>query len=183
MKVIEIHEQSKKLNKQIIFIISPMLGMVGQATIAFHLQNALSNKYYPVVIGYCSPKIQKTKFNGIVIELPWGSEIKAIRILFYFFRILIVSIYGLVLRPKIIIAQGDTGIILGILIKKLVKDCKCIGSFHESLFKYNRSDLKSKIKGKLLNELDSTHFVSNGIKEQYEKIYNVKNPFTIYSPA
>lgn len=183
MKIIKIREQSKKLNKRIIFIIAPMLGMVGQATIAFHLQNALSNKYFPIVIGYCSPKIKKTKFNGMVIELPWGSENKLIRIFFYFFRILLLSFYGLVLKPKYIIAQGETGIILGIFLKKIIKDCKCIGSFHESLFKYNQSDLKSKFKGKLLKELDGTHFVSNGIKEQYQKIYKLNNPFTIYSPA
>jgi hypothetical protein len=60
MSKINLVVRSKKyMNKEIVFIIAPMLGLVGQATVAYHLQNALSHKYYPIIFGYCSQKIQK----------------------------------------------------------------------------------------------------------------------------
>lgn len=175
-------KNKRHMNKEIIFIIAPMLGMVGQATVAYHLQNALSHKYYPIILGYCSPNIQKTRFKGTVIELPWGSDIKVIRILFFPFRLIYLAYFSLVLKPKIIIGQGDTGLLLAVFIKMILKNCRCIGSFHESLIKFDRTDNKSQFKNMLLGFLDGIHFVSAGIKEQYLKIYNMKNPIVIYTP-
>jgi hypothetical protein len=183
MSKINLVVRSKKyMNKEIVFIIAPMLGMVGQATVAYHLQNALSQKYYPIILGYCSPKIQKTRFKGTVIELPWGSDTKVIRILYYPFRLIYLAYFSLLLKPKIIIGQGDTGLLLAVFIKMILKNCRCIGSFHESLVKFDRTDTKSQFKNMLLELLDGIHFVSIGIKEQYLKIYNIKNPIVIYTP-
>ena len=61
-KLSKILRDSKENSKEIIFILAPMLGMVGQASVAYFLQNALDKKYIPIIIGYCSPSVKKSKF-------------------------------------------------------------------------------------------------------------------------
>jgi len=182
-KLFKIIKDSKESSKDIIFIIAPMLGMVGQASVAYFLQNALDKKYIPIIIGYCSPNVKKTKFSGVVFTLPWGSDYLIFRRLIYIFRIFKFIFLIWFLKPKFVICQGMTGIYFGIIGKFFHSRSKIIGSIHESANKYfdhsgfNKKDLF------FLRQLDAIHYVSHGIKHQYEKSIIIPHNKTIYTPV
>ena len=182
-KLSKILRDSKENSKEIIFILAPMLGMVGQASVAYFLQNALDKKYIPIIIGYCSPGVKKTNFSGIVLTLPWGSDYAVLRKLFYFVRVFKFVYLIWFLKPKFVICQGMTGIYFGIIGKLFHSKSKIIGSIHESANKYfNDSDLNKK-KLNVLKYLDGIHYVSHGIKNQYEKTIVISNSKVIYTPT
>lgn len=179
----KILKDSRENSKEIIFILAPMLGMVGQASVAYFLQNALDKKYIPIIIGYCSPSVKKTNFSGIVLTLPWGSDYEVLRRLIYIFRILKFIFLIWFLKPKFVICQGMTGIYFGIIGKFFHSKSKIIGSIHESANKYfNLSGLNKKDLF-FLKYLDGIHFVSHGIKNQYEKNIVISNSKVIYTPT
>lgn len=182
-KLSKITELSKENSKEIIFIIAPMLGMVGQASVAFLLQNAMDKNYIPIVIGYCSPSVKKTTFNGIVLTLPWGSDYLHLRRLIYIFRIIKFIYFIWYLKPKFVICQGMTGIYFGIIGKFFHSKSKIIGSFHESTYKYFSLSVLNKKELFFLKHLDAIHYVSHGIKMQYEASVNNPNSKVIYTPT
>jgi len=179
----KIKANSKENSKEIIFIIAPMLGMVGQASVAYFLQKAMNKNYTPIIIGYCSPSVKKTNFSGVVLTLPWGSDYLVFRRLIYMFRIFKFIILIWFLKPKFVICQGMTGIYFGIIGKFFHSRSKIIGSIHESANKYfdlsglNKKDLF------FLRQLDAIHYVSHGIKHQYEKSIIIPHNKTIYTPV
>ena len=179
----KILKDSRENSKEIIFILAPMLGMVGQASVAYFLQNALDKKYIPIIIGYCSPSVKKTNFSGIVLILPWGSDYAVLRKLFYFVRILKFIYLIWVLKPKFIICQGMTGIYFGIIGKLFHSKSKIIGSIHESANKYFNDSSLNKKNLYFLRKLDAIHYVSHGIKNQYEKSIVISNSKVIYTPT
>jgi hypothetical protein len=83
------------------------------------------------------------------------------------------------LKPKFVIAQGDTGIFLGIILKFLIRGCICIGSYHLTLLNDNKNNYKKK----LIKKLDGIHFVSFGMMEQYKKKFVLPKSFIIYNPS
>lgn len=179
----KILKDSRENSKEIIFILAPMLGMVGQASVAYFLQNALDKKYIPIIIGYCSPSVKKTNFSGIVLTLPWGSDYAVLRRLIYIFRILKFIFLIWFLKPKFVICQGMTGIYFGIIGKLFHSKSKIIGSIHESANKYLSTSSLNKKELYFLKYLDGIHFVSHGIKNQYEKNIVISNSKVIYTPT
>lgn len=179
----KILKDSREDSKEIIFILAPMLGMVGQASVAYFLQNALDKKYIPIVIGYCSPGVKKTNFSGIVLTLPWGSDYVVLRKLFYFVRVLKFIFLIWFLKPKFVICQGMTGIYFGIIGKLFHSRSKIIGSIHESANKYFNNSSLNKKELYFLQYLDGIHYVSHGIKNQYEKNIVISNSKVIYTPT
>lgn len=179
----KILKDSRDNSKEIVFIIAPMLGMVGQASVAYFLQKAMNKNYTPIIIGYCSPSVKKTNFSGIVVRLPWGSDYLVFRRLIYIFRIFKFIFLIWFLKPKFVICQGMTGIYFGIIGKFFHSRSKIIGSIHESANKYfdlsgfNKKDLF------FLRQLDAIHYVSHGIKHQYEKSIIIPHNKTIYTPV
>ena len=179
----KILKDARENSKEIIFILAPMLGMVGQASVAYFLQNALDKKYIPIIIGYCSPSVKKTNFSGIVLTLPWGSDYAVLRRLIYIFRILKFIFLIWFLKPKFVICQGMTGIYFGIIGKLFHSKSKIIGSIHESANKYLSTSSLNKKELYFLKYLDGIHFVSHGIKNQYEKNIVISNSKVIYTPT
>ena len=179
----KIKANSKENSKEIIFIIAPMLGMVGQASVAYFLQKAMNKNYTPIIIGYCSPSVKKTNYSGIVLTLPWGSDYVILRKLFYLVRVLKFIYLIWFLKPKFVICQGMTGIYFGIIGKFFYSKSKIIGSVHESANKYFNNSSLNKKELYFLKYLDGIHFVSHGIKNQYEKNIVISSSKVIYTPT
>jgi len=178
----DIIKLSKENSKEIIFIIAPMLGMVGQASVAYFLQKSMDKKFIPIIIGYCSPSVKKTNFSGIVLTLPWGSDNVVLRRLFYIFRILKFIYLIWFLKPKFVICQGMTGIFFGILGNFFNSKSKIIGSIHEPINKYFKNSGLNKKELYLLKQLDGIHYVSHGIKNQFDESIIIPKSQVISTP-
>ena len=113
------------------------------------------------------------------MTLPWGSDYAVLRKLFYFVRVFKFVYLIWFLKPKFVICQGMTGIYFGIIGKLFHSKSKIIGSIHESANKYFNNSSLNKKELYFLQYLDGIHYVSHGIKNQYEKIpqKNENSPF------
>lgn len=169
------------LNKKIVFIIAPSLGVNGQARVAALLQSALLEEFEPIVVGYKSKLTPMSDYEGQIIELPWGTDIKAIRRLLYPFRLLVLAYMTIKWKPMIIIGQGFGGGMLAYFSSLFVLHKRTILSIHESKTAQSHQKRVFSLTEYLAKKCTYTHFVSHGLKQEFKEI--TKNQIVITTPS
>ena len=168
------------VRKKIVFIVAPSLGVVGQSRVASILQEALSVRFLPVVVGYASKMSPRSHFEGAVLELPWGGDSRWKRVLVYPLRIILFIFAVLYLQPIIIVGQGDTGGALAYFGAVFVGKTKSIWSVHESRVARSTQGFMSTMVYRAAKRCDYVHFICHGLQQQYNDIHN--GYFVIHTP-
>lgn len=180
IEILKIKALANNSKLGVIIILAPSIGMVGQAQVAKILQNALSNNFYAIIVGYAPPEHQVLDFDGALIKLPWGGFFP--RYIRHILRLLVIIYCSLMLKPIAVIGQGTAGGAYARIFKIINSKCKYILSIHESIVASRNDSFQRKLLAKFSFESDAVHFVSHGLMQQFQPLFS-QSVFVIPTPS